>query len=390
LRRIMVSIHMEIAIIGCGIGGLAAGALLAGAGHDITVFEKFEQPEPVGSGLVVQPVGLAVLETIGAAEYALSKGQKIIHMQGQEVKSGHNVLDVSYGTRFGLAIHRASLFEALYHAAIGAGVKVITSTEITNTELSSNKRLVNGIGFDLVIDASGAGSVLSAMPRKPLQFGALWATVNWPETSLPIDYLSQKYRAAKNMIGVLPVGSLPNETGAKATIFWSLPQNEFEAWRKQPLEDWKSEASNLWPEMAPFLDQITKHDNMTTAFYSHGTLKKPFSKRLVHIGDSAHAASPQLGQGANMALLDAQALARALAQFPLQTALQKYARSRLRHVRAYQLMSAVFTPMYQSNSRLLPFLRNRFFAPLTRIPPAPRVLTKLVCGDMIKPIRGFK
>jgi len=32
----------------------------------------------------------------------------------------------------------------------------------------------------------------------------------------------------------------------------------------------------------------------------------------VHIGDSAHATSPQLGQGANMALLDALALAVAL------------------------------------------------------------------------------
>ena len=381
---------MEIAIIGCGIGGLAAGALLAQAGHDITIFDRFKQPEPIGSGLVVQPVGLAVLQSIGAAEYALRKGQKIIHMQGQEIKSGYNVLDVSYGNRFGLAIHRTSLFAALYQSALSAGVKVITATEITKTELQGDKRLVNGTGFNAVIDASGAGSVLSAMKRKPLQFGALWATVNWPETSLPMDHLSQKYKSAKNMIGVLPVGSLPNETAAKATIFWSLPQSEFAAWRQQPLENWKAEAKNLWPEMAPFLDQVTCHDDMTMAFYSHGTLKKPYEERLVHIGDSAHAASPQLGQGANMALLDAQALALALAQYPLQTALQKYAKSRLRHVRAYQLMSAAFTPMYQSDSRLLPFLRNWFFAPLTRIPPAPWGLKKLVCGDIIKPIKGLK
>jgi len=192
------------------------------------------------------------------------------------------------------------------------------------------------------------------------------------------------------MIGVLPIGALPNETTAKATIFWSLPQSSFDMWRDQPLENWKAQAKNLWPGMAPFLDQITRHDDMTMAYYDHGTLKNPYAERLVHIGDSAHAASPQLGQGANMALLDAQALAWALADFPLQTALQKYAKSRSLHVRSYQLMSAVFTPMYQSDSRLLPFLRNWFFAPITRIPPAPWLLTKLVCGDFLNPIRRSK
>ncbi len=381
---------MDIAIIGCGIGGLAAGALLAQSGHDVTIFERFDKPEPVGSGLVIQPVGLAVLNRIGAAEYALRKGRKITRMQGHEAISGRSVLDVSYGNRFGLAIHRASLFEALHRGAIARGVRVETGCEITKTTLHANKRLVDGRAFDLVVDASGVGSKLSPIKTRQLMFGALWATVDWPETSLPADHLSQKYNAAQNMIGVLPIGHLPGETADKATIFWSLPQHSFAKWRAQPLDIWKAEANILWPEMAPFLGQITQHDDLTMANYGHGTLKKPHAERLAHIGDCSHAASPQLGQGANMALLDAQALALALAKYPVQTALQKYAKSRLRHVRTYQLMSAVFTPMYQSNSRLLPFLRNWLFAPLTRIPPIPWVLTKMVCGDIITPIRGLK
>lgn len=80
----------------------------------------------------------------------------------------------------------------------------------------------------------------------------------------------------------------------------------------------------------------------------------------------------------------------ALAQNPLQPALQKYAKSRLRHVRTYQLLSAVFTPMYQSDSRVLPFLRNWLFAPLTFVPPAPWLIRKIVCGDIVKPIKGLK
>ncbi|WP_218780093.1 FAD-dependent monooxygenase, partial [Cellulomonas iranensis] len=65
-----------------------------------------------------------------------------------------------------------------------------------------------------------------------------------------------------------------------------------------------------WPQIAPFLGTIRDNAQMTQARYSHGTLRRPWTPGLVHIGDAAHRASPQLGQGANMALLDALALAR--------------------------------------------------------------------------------
>ncbi|MEL6683347.1 MAG: FAD-dependent monooxygenase [Pseudomonadota bacterium] len=122
------------------------------------------------------------------------------------------------------------------------------------------------------------------------------------------------------------------------------------------------------------------------ARYSHGTLRKPWSSGLVHIGDAAHRASPQLGQGANMALLDAFALVHALERATDDAALSLYAQSRRWHVLLYQAMSAVFTPQYQSDSRWLPFLRDRLLYPMSQIPPGPRILTAIVCGTMLPPV----
>lgn len=45
---------MRVAIAGCGIAGLASAVLLARAGHQVELFERFVEPQPIGSGLIVQ------------------------------------------------------------------------------------------------------------------------------------------------------------------------------------------------------------------------------------------------------------------------------------------------------------------------------------------------
>ena len=124
-------------------------------------------------------------------------------------------------------------------------------------------------------------------------------------------------------------------------------------------------------------------DQMVLASYGHHTLPLPFGDRIVFIGDSAHSTSPQLGQGANMALLDVKALALALEQSAtIEAALALYARKRRLHVRVYQFMSAVFTPFYQSDSNILPLFRDWFAAPASRLPPVAKGLARIVAGEV--------
>ena len=391
---------MKIAILGAGVAGLTAATLLSRAGRDITLYDQFIAPAPVGSGLVVQPVGLKVLREIGAADLALTYGAPGYRMEGFEVGRGRKILNVSYGpdggANFGLGIHRASLFDTLLKTAQSHGVQIISSHCVTGTSFENGKRHVMfeaqppSAPYDLVIDTLGAGSPLSPLRAKPLEYGAIWGTVDWPTSSVQkYDQLSQRYNRARNMIGILPIGTLPNDPIRKATIFWSLPVADYQTWRDAPLESWKADAVQLWPEMEPFLAQIDRHDDMTMARYSHGTLRKPYGDGIVHIGDAAHRASPQLGQGANMALLDAYALATCLDRFDLQPALAAYTKSRRLHVESYQMMSKLFTPMYQSNSQVLPFLRDWLLAPASFLPPMPSILRTLVRGSLVNPHRGL-
>jgi 2-polyprenyl-6-methoxyphenol hydroxylase-like FAD-dependent oxidoreductase len=104
--------------------------------------------------------------------------------------------------------------------------------------------------FDLLIDASGARSTLSPLVSRALPYGALWGVVDWPAaTSLPFDELSQRYRRANRMIGVLPIGYVDGSPAPKAAVFWSLPRDGQAAWLAVGLSDWKAGARQLWPEV---------------------------------------------------------------------------------------------------------------------------------------------
>ena len=386
---------LNIGIAGAGIGGLAAAALLAQDGHRVTIAERFASPRPLGSGLVLQPVGLAVLDALGAGDEARALGQPIARMLGHA--GTRVVLDVRYRPGApGLAMHRAALFHLLWQAAQRAGVTVEKGAAATEAPLrpKGEARMILRAGapplgpFDLVVDAGGAGSALSPLQARALPFGAIWGHVPWPVgAALPQDRLSQRYLGAHRMAGVLPIGRLPDDPGPRAAIFWSLPRPALDRWPEADLTAWKAEVTAFWPGMAPFLTSLTRNADMTPARYSHGTLHSPPAPRLIHLGDAAHRASPQLGQGANMALLDAMALAEALRQGPVETAPERQARMRRRHVAAYQAMSAAFTPMYQSDSRTLPLIRDHLLAPLSRLPGVRHILTALVSGDLLPPLR---
>mgnify|MGYP002682597668 CR=1 FL=1 len=99
-------------------------------------------------------------------------------------------------------------------------------------------------------------------------------------------------------------------------------------------------------------------------------------------GGTAHHA----GLGLALALALAHAIDRSAS---VEDALEAYARARRRHVRLFQALSYALTPFYQSDSSVLPFVRDRLVATVARIPPAPQVLASMVAGTVIDPFKAI-
>ena len=100
-----------------------------GTADAFTLFERFEAPRPIGSGLMIQPAGLAVLRALGLAETLQGQAARVERLYGRAGARGPVVLDVRYralgqGGGFGLGVHRATLFDTLHRAAQAEGLAI--------------------------------------------------------------------------------------------------------------------------------------------------------------------------------------------------------------------------------------------------------------------------
>ena len=387
---------LDIAVAGAGPAGLAAALSLHRDGHRVSIFERFESARPIGSGLILQPTGQAVMADLGLLDEIADLGQPLDRLIGHDAKSGRTVLDMRYaalpGLGRGLGVHRAALFQVLHDAVVRSGISIATGRAVTGMD---GRHLVFGAQregpFDLVVDALGANSPLSTSEAgRDLPFGAIWGTVPWVDQGFDSAALMQRYVGANVMIGMLPIGQQVQGGPKLGAFFWSLRWREHDRLLAGGFEAWRQAVQALWPETQPHLDALSGFDSLSLARYRHRTAQRPVGERLVAIGDAAHSTSPQLGQGANMALLDARALTLALRHPEMETALQSYARLRRWHVRLYQALSLTLTPFYQSDSRFLPVLRDVLVPIATTVPPLPQFLAMLVAGKLLDPLRRLE
>jgi 2-polyprenyl-6-methoxyphenol hydroxylase-like FAD-dependent oxidoreductase len=388
---------VKIAIIGAGTTGLAAAAFLKRSGHNITVYERFETPRPIGAGLMLQPTGLAVLAQLELDKRAIAASSKIDGIQGQLVRGGKTIFNLSYRALaphyFGLGIYRGTLFDLLYGEIQRLEVPVVTACEISDITYTTDRMPCITHGnvsygpFDLVINAQGARSPLRekftvVKKDKPYPYAAVWGVCKDYEGVFK-NALYQKYDKAHHMIGIMPMGDLNHDGCESVAFFWSLRRHEYTQWREQGITAWQEYVISLWPETTPLITQFTKPDDLNFATYGDVCLKKCYSHRVLFMGDAAHASSPQLGQGANMGLVDAFTFNACLTEHGnLDAAMKAFSAKRKNHIRFYQMASHWLTPFFQSDSQWMPFIRDTTFSSMCKLP--------FIKTEMVRSLAGVK
>lgn len=376
---------LRIAIVGCGTAGPACALFLERQGHDVTIYERVPDPQPVGAGILLQPTGMRVLEELGILPEILSHAERIERLRGV-TKTGRVVLSLDYEDYergcAGAGLHRGTLFTLLLRSLLKTSVRLVTGVEVTECKKQPSDRyslwseqVELGV-YDLIVVADGARSALRGHSKlikrvDMYPWGALWAVFP-DESGLSAGTLSQVYDGARRMAGILPTGCAPDQTSGPrlSSLFWSIRANRVDAWRAAGIDAWRRELLSIWPALAPLVELLIDPDQLTFAPYFDVRMKCMYEGGVVYIGDAAHAMSPQLGQGANLALYDAWVLAETLKRSDsLSDALSMFWRARRAHVRYYQYASRYLTPFFQSESSTLSTLRDLTFGWMCRFPP---------------------
>ncbi len=372
----------SIAIVGCGFAGAAAALFLARDGHDVTVFEAVPDPGPVGAGILIQPTGALVLAELGLLDPVVARSTAVGQLRAV-TEAGREVFSLRYADLSphltGLGVHRGLLFETLFNAVHAAGIEVRCGVKVVDR--GARGELLDDAGrnlgtFDLIVAADGARSELHHLvarhvrsPRYP--WGALWHIGRDRDRAFGGE-LFQVLRGTSRMTGLLPSGTGPASGGDDTPLvsfFFSIAGDRVDAWRRSDLSAWLADIVRIEPRAASLLEDIASPDDLLYAAYHDTVMRRWDFGDLVFIGDAAHATSPQLGQGTNLALMDASSLARCLREQPdLAASLRTHSTRRRQHVRYYQLASRALTPWFQSGADLLAPLRDIGMPIATRIP----------------------
>jgi 2-polyprenyl-6-methoxyphenol hydroxylase-like FAD-dependent oxidoreductase len=401
---------LDVAIVGCGTAGPATALFLARDGHRVTLFERFRAPKAVGAGIMLQPTGQAVLAELGLRDEVVARGARVdaLHI---ETRGRKRIARLEYATVgdevVGYGMHRGALFASLFRAVQASPVTLRLGVEAVDLARGGGDRhfLVDREGrrhgpFDLVVVADGARSQLRddtdwllRKSVKPYPWGALWFIGEDPEGHFAGE-LRQVVHGTGTLAGMLPSGLGPDPANRTplVSLFWSVRCDRVEAFRAAPLDAWKETFLSCFPAAGPFLAQIRTHDDLLFASYHDVVMPRWHTPSVVYLGDAAHATSPQLGQGCNLALYDALVLARCLeAADSVPSALAAYSSARHEHLGFYQVATRWLTPFFQSDHEPLGPLRDTFMTLAARIPFFHREMVLAMCGGkqgFVWPRRG--
>jgi len=363
-----------LAIVGAGVAGAAAAIRLAERGMAVTLYEAVPEPQPIGAGLLLQPTGQRVLAAMGLLDGALALGVRVDRLFG-DTPAGRAVLDMSYrrfhAEAYGLGLQRGALMGLLWQRVRELGIDWRCGAAVEGFEQDANGvtlRLADGATarHAALILANGSFSRLRegmkvAQSARPFPWGAVWTVLPAP-AGFPQIELRQRFRSASQMIGLMPVGKAHIDDAERGiNLYWSLPLAELQGWSQHiGLDRLKQQMTTLFPDVAPLLVGLQDAAQLREARYADVHMDRWHDGRVLAIGDCAHGMSPQLGQGANMALIDAHELAAEVGgDWP--QVFERYTRRRRAHLRFYGQASRGLTPMFQSHAVVAPWLRDRFF-----------------------------
>ncbi|GAA4722115.1 FAD-dependent monooxygenase [Nocardioides endophyticus] len=316
-----------IAIVGGGIGGLAAAAFLRQAGLGATVYEQAPRIAEVGAGLVVAPNAARQLRSLGVLEQLMENavqleiGWEFRRWQDGTVLSAEDLAsscEQLYGEHT-YTVHRADLLEAVKSQVPSEDVVLgCEGVSLTNDGDTLRVDFADGRSTraDVVIGADGVHSMVrdALFGRARATFSGICAF----RALLPADQAPEFARRPAQTLWIGPDHHLvhyPVSGGRYINLVAFAPAGDFttESWTSTAtVDEFLAEFDGWDPRLTDLIRAAGVPGRW--ALLDRAPLDRWSSGGATLLGDAAHPMFPFFAQGAAQALEDAAVLARCLAE----------------------------------------------------------------------------
>jgi salicylate hydroxylase len=337
---------MNIALVGAGIGGLAAAACLLQQGHKVRVYEQAGVVSEVGAAVQMSANAVKVLYQLGLRETLEQHAVKPESFQFLRHDTGELlhliVLGDEHEKRHGhpyYQIHRVDLHQGLLNAVLALDPDALVlgkrASGVTENADSATIRFEDGTetSADLVIGSDGIKSVVRrhVVDDSPPVFTG---QVAW-RLAIPIGRIAPGLRppmASTIWCGPKNHAVMYYMRGGEVLNFVGCVERpwEEESWTsRKPWDELSADYEGWHPMVRAAIEAADKDQCFRWALNNRQPVETWCTGRVALLGDSVHATLPYMAQGAAMAIEDAAILSRALAlDLPLHEQLGVYERHR--------------------------------------------------------------
>ncbi len=353
---------LHVIVAGAATGGSAAALLLARAGARITLCERLAEPRAVGAGIALAANGLAVLESLGLGP-ALAVARPVHGMR--IVDAADRTLLAAPQPAPRVAMLRRSTLQEILLDAVAAEPRIDTrfGVEVTHARPDGAVTVragheVETLHADLVIGADGVHSRV----RDSGTFGARVRGTGIRYVRALVESGAALGVEAWTSAGVF--GSMHVNGGTYLFASCGTPALRT-ALEARDLAAFRAEWTRAYPAAASLLAAIPSFDALLVNEVIRVDCRTFVDGRLALLGDAAHAMAPNLGQGANSALVDAAVLLDELRRGDnLARALAAWDARRRPAVRLVADTSARLGALAEQTGPAVRFLRDRVLAPI--------------------------
>ena len=333
---------MDIAVVGAGIGGLAAAACLLRNGHKVRVYEQAPAISVVGAAVQMSANAVKVLEHLGLKDALEANAVKPKSFEFRRFDTGELLHEIKLGadheSRHGspyYQIHRVDLHAALLDAVL----KVDPQALVLGSRAERVHEDANGaevvftdgrkVRADLLVGADGIKSVLRqhVVDEAPASFtGQVAWRLSIPTERIPVhlrpDVVSSIWCGPNNhaVMYYMRSGDVLNFVGCVERPW------EEESWTaRKPWEELDQDYTGWHPIVRAAIENVDRDQCFRWALNNRVPVMTWSSARVALLGDAVHPTLPYMAQGAAMAIEDAAVLSRAVElDMPMDQALLVY------------------------------------------------------------------